>query len=257
MRSDKITSFLTPAIREDLRSFVDRKTLLAFDLDGTLAPITSNPAMVMITPAISVRMSRLCTLAPVAVLTGRGREDARSHLTFNPHYLIGNHGAEGLSELHGERDIFLKLCRDWEHQVRQLVLDLLSGVTIENKGETLSIHYRNHPDRQTASSLILRVASTLRPSPRIIHGKCVVNLVPAGAPNKGDALLSIMKQGKFARALFVGDDETDEDVFRLRNERIFGIRVGEKGSSFARYFLSSQLGVVDLLDEVIHTLEPM
>nr|WP_246545427.1 trehalose-phosphatase [Pelotalea chapellei] len=248
---------MSPAIRKDLRSFIDQRTLFAFDLDGTLAPITSDPSNIVIAPEISVRMSRLCNLARIAVLTGRGLEDARSHLTFNPHYLIGNHGAEGLPELDGKREVFLNLCHDWEHHVRQLVVNSLSGITVENKGETLSIHYRNHPDHQTASSLILRAASSLRPSPRIIHGKCVVNLVPAGAPNKGDALLSTMKQGNFEKALFVGDDETDEDVFRLRNQCIFGIRVGEKESSFARYFLSSQLGVVDLLDEVIRTLEPM
>ncbi|OGT96732.1 MAG: hypothetical protein A2X80_07570 [Geobacteraceae bacterium GWB2_52_12] len=62
--------------------------------------------------------------------------------------------------------------------------------------------------------------------------------------------MQIMQQAGFSKALFVGDDETDEDVFRLKNERIFGIRVGNEPSSAAAYCLSDQKKIVNLLDEI-------
>jgi len=49
----------------------------------------------------------------------------------------------------------------------------------------------------------------------------VENLIPRGAPHKGDALLHLLDFSGCGRALFAGDDETDEDVFRLDDPRIF------------------------------------
>jgi len=61
-------------------------------------------------------------------------------------------------------------------------------------------------------------------------------------------------------ALYVGDDETDEDVFALRDARILSVRVGKKNGSAARYFLKRQAEITEVLrllvevgDQNIHT----
>ena len=98
---------------------------------------------------------------------------------------------------------------------------------------------------------ILRAVDRLNPAPRQIPRKCVENVLPPDASNKGDALLRIMALAGASRAVFVGDDDTDEDVFRMRNDRILGIRVGNGFSSHAAFFLSNQKKISRLLEEML------
>ena len=54
------------------------------------------------------------------------------------------------------------------------------------------------------------------------------------------------------RALYVGDDSTDEDVFRLDEpERVVGVRVGRTSHSAAKWFLGKQAEMDDLLRVLI------
>ena len=69
-------------------------------------------------------------------------------------------------------------------------------------------------------------------------GKCVVNIVPAEAPHKGDALRLAMRRLRCRSAIYLGDDETDEDVFGLGiPRRVLGIRVGASRRSRAEYYV--------------------
>lgn len=60
--------------------------------------------------------------------------------------------------------------------------------------------------------------------------------------------------GGSARTVFVGDDDMDEDVFRMKNERILGIRIGNGSSSDDDFFPKDQKGIARLLDEIISAL---
>ncbi len=252
----KWTCIFSEAGLAALSAFIDRTTLFTFDLDGTLAPIVDNPAGIMISGDVREKMIRLCALATVAVLTGRARDDARAHLGFEPRFIVGNHGAEGLPGWEGREWKFARLCQDWEDQLRALLPHTPgSGVVIENKGRSLSVHYRKAPDREAAHAEIMRAIPLLAPLPRRISGKCVENIIPPGSINKGEALLQLMRHAGSDRAVFIGDDVTDEDVFRLRNDRVLGIRVGNSSPSEADYCLSDQNQIGRLLDEIIHALE--
>lgn len=239
-----------------LSAFVDRTTLFTFDLDGTLAPIIEDPDRIMIPGDVREKMTRLCFLAMVAVLTGRARDDARAHLGFEPRFIVGNHGAEGLPGWEQLEGGFALLCRQWEDQLRTIFTHALeSGIIIENKGSSLTLHYRKAPDREAAHAEILRAVQRLEPLPRRISGKCVENIMPSDSLNKGEALLQLMRHAGSDRSVFIGDDVTDEDVFRLRNDHVLGIRVGNSSSSEADYCLSDQNQIGRLLDEIIHALE--
>ena len=242
--------------RAALRDFVDSKTLFAFDLDGTLASIVADPSLIKVPDELRAKLSRLNRLTTVAIVTGRARADARAHLGFNPGFLVGNHGAEGLPG-HGEEEArFIRLASAWEEQLRLLLPDERSaGIFIENKGATLSLHYRKAPDPAMAQREILNAMHRLVPLPRRVSGKYVENLAPQEAPHKGEALSLIMHHLGCRRALFIGDDETDEDVFRLREDTIFGIRVEMNPRSAASYFIRERDEIGALLDEIIATLE--
>lgn len=234
-----------------MRSFIATTTLFAFDLDGTLAPIAPKPSVIGIPDPIRQEFAILNKQAFVAVITGRSRSDALHHLGISPRYLIGNHGAEGLPGWKDREQVFSIIANQWQSQ-----LDILlpsndrGGILIENKGITLSIHYRHVCNIKYTHKIILHAISKLDPQPRRIGGQFIENLIPAGAPDKGDALKILMEISGCQKSLFVGDDETDEDVFRLKDENIFTVRVGINTFSDALFYLRNQNEITRLMGEV-------
>ena len=99
-----------------LNRFIVRDTLLAFDFDGTLAPIVPHPDSASTPTSIGLAMKRLCEIATVAIITGRSVQDIRERLGFTPKYIVGNHGAEGLP---GAAPSGMKLAEvaAWESQI--------------------------------------------------------------------------------------------------------------------------------------------
>jgi trehalose 6-phosphate phosphatase len=252
-KGNPMTYLFSEAGQVALRNFIDHSTLFVFDIDGTLAPIVADPDRIMIPKEIQERLMCLNHIAPVAIITGRACADAQKHLGFNPHFLAGNHGAEGLPGGEKQEKEFYNQCKAWQDQLEILLMPNAaeSGIVIENKGVTLSLHYRNTSDSDAAIEKIIKAVGQLEPVPRRIPGKYVENIVPNDAPHKGEALLRIMCHTGCSRALYVGDDVTDEDVFSLVNDNILGIRVGCEALSLADYCLPDQKEIIGLLDEII------
>ncbi len=125
------------------------------------------------------------------------------------------------------------------------------GVEVEDKTYSLTFHYRAAGRKRAARGAIIEALSEVRPSPRIVLGKASVNALPPGTPNKGGALLKLMARLGVQRALFIGDDVTDEDVFGLRDSRIVTGRIGMKNNSDAQFFLKRQSDVGDLLRVIL------
>jgi trehalose 6-phosphate phosphatase len=121
------------------------------------------------------------------------------------------------------------------------------GVFVEDKGPSLAVHYRCAQSRPTVRRLILAAAGEL-PDARIVLGKMVVNVVPAHAPDKGQAVLALCRRLRCDAAIFVGDDGTDEDAFALAGRfPLLGIRVGRRQGSQAAYYVPAQPDVNRLL----------
>jgi trehalose 6-phosphate phosphatase len=128
--------------------------------------------------------------------------------------------------------------------------EIRNGIFLENKGKTFSIHYRHANQVKKSHALILRAIDDLSPQPRRIGGKFIENLIPRDAPDKGMALKLLMQQAGCAKGFFAGDDETDEDVFRIQDNNFFTVRVGVKKSSRAKFYLRDQREVTRLLGEL-------
>jgi len=221
-----------------LAGALSRQPLLAFDFDGTLAPIVPLPDDAKAPLSVAAGMQRLCAVAPVAIITGRGIDDVRDRLGFEPHYIIGNHGAEGLRE--SDPAALDEVVNAWLIQLQPKIAALPEGVQIERKRYSLTLHYRLARERDRARHVLEALASSLNPRPELIGGKCVLNLMPPGAPNKQAALLSLLRQEGRQSALFVGDDETDEAVFRQAPPDWLTIRVEYSERSAARYYIGHQ-----------------
>jgi trehalose 6-phosphate phosphatase len=250
-----MTYLFSDAGLEALRGFIGPGTLFAFDLDGTLAPIAADPGGIRVPAAVQEALADLRNRAMIAIITGRSRKDAQRHLRVVPQYLVGNHGAEGLPGWEPREEEFRQLTGGWKKQLRRSIPgDGDSGIVVENKGMSLSVHYRNAPDRGAARSLVLDAIRQLIPGPRVVGGKYVENLLPAEAPDKGEALVQLMRRAGREKGFFVGDDRTDEDVFRLDGDRFFTVRVGTGRKSQARFFLRGQREIPLLLGHINDSL---
>lgn len=237
-----------------LQNFITPATLFAFDLDGTLAPIVDDPSAVKIPATIRKELEQLSARAVTAIITGRSQSDALPRLGFKPHYLVGNHGAEGLPGSQGEQQQLRTVVKDWEQQLAVLLPPQIRSATLlERKEYSLSLHYRHAPDPVATHTALLSAISRLDPAPRRIGGKCVENLIPRGTPHKGDALVRLINHAGCPSAFFLGDDETDEDVFRLEDPRIFSACVGTERATAARYYLKN-IAETERLLQLVTTL---
>ncbi|MDD5287195.1 MAG: trehalose-phosphatase [Desulfuromonadaceae bacterium] len=237
-----------------LAHYVAPDTLFAFDLDGTLAPIVEEYGAAEVAEPIRATLERLVNVAKVAVITGRSRKDALAILGFEPHLLVGNHGSEWPPQEGPRNWQQIQLCLKWQERLNYM-LSYEQGVEIEFKEESVSLHYRKAADAEKALSLINAAIEKLDPAPRRIGGKFVVNLLPMEAFTKGDALASAMELFGFKRAIFIGDDVTDEDVFLLKNVDVFGIHIGKDDQTAAQYYLKKQSALLGLLNSMVGILE--
>lgn len=238
---------LHPAERRALTEFLDKNTLIALDYDGTLAPIVARPEDARMADSTRTLLRRVAKRFPVIVLTGRSRMDALGFLRGVPVLeVIGSHGIETPGTAVSR---FLNRVESWRDQLVHR-LQALAGVRVEDKRHSLSVHYRHSDNPVAARELISQATGDLKGA-RIVGGKHVVNVVPEEAPDKGVALLAACARLGCQRAVFVGDDDTDESAFASREScEVFAIRVGQSPGSMARYYLRSQ----DEIDALLRIL---
>ena len=226
------------------------RPLLAFDIDGTLAPIVDEPGAARLPAPIEQCLAELARRYELAIITGRAVADARRMFPFEPRYLVGNHGAEGIARWAARSRGYLDTVHRWRNELATCETLTATGVAIEDKRYSLSLHYRRASDGDAAYRAIRACVDQLEPAATIIEGKAVVNLLPPGAPNKGDALRALIDETKRPTALYVGDDETDEAVFGLDLPSVLTVRVEPSGDSRATLFLRDQHEVLTLLHHI-------
>ena len=224
--------------------------LLAFDIDGTLAPIVERPDEARLPDDVQRCLAELARASTVAIITGRSAADARRMLSFEPAFLIGNHGAEGLPGWQGRSLGFEQCARAWRDALAHCKTLMSTGVVVEDKRYSLSLHYRTAADPRVARASINGCIERLSPAPRVIDGKAVVNLLPAAAPDKGDALRALIEHTGARTVLYVGDDDTDERVFGLHLPSVLTLRVEPAADSAATLFLRDQREVLALVRHI-------
>jgi trehalose 6-phosphate phosphatase len=224
--------------------------MLAFDIDGTLAPIVDHPDDARLPDAVQRCLAAIAQRFDVAIITGRAVDDARRMLAFEPRYLIGNHGAEGLPGWQERSRSFAETVLRWRDALQTLPALCAAGVSVEDKRYSMSLHFRRAADPPLALREIERCIAALRPPPRVIPGKAVVNLLPVNAPDKGDALRALIETTRCTSMLYVGDDDTDEAVFKLRLPGVLTVRVEPATGSAATLFVRDQREMVSLIEHI-------
>jgi trehalose 6-phosphate phosphatase len=251
MIPQSMRKLFTPAGEADLAATVARRPLLAFDFDGTLAPIVARPVDARVPIATLQRLKRLAHRLPTAVISGRAVDDLHHRLGFQPDFIVGNHGAEDpavahQSELRAALDDLRARALTLANDLRQ------AGVQVEDKGASMALHYRRAPDRAAAMDVIGRLLGPAEAGLRTFGGKMVMNVVSSAADDKAAALHRIVRRAGAHAALYCGDDVNDETVFAAREPHWLTIRVGaDAPESAARYFISDIREMPRLLDRII------
>ncbi|HEY6513924.1 MAG TPA: trehalose-phosphatase [Burkholderiaceae bacterium] len=238
----------------DLAWLVERRPLLAFDFDGTLAPIVARPSQARVPITTLRRLHRLTQQLPLAVISGRTVADLRSRLGFEPAHVVGSHGAE--DPQHGERPEWHAALDGVRDRLRGAGAELRqAGVSVEDKGASLALHYRLAPDRAAAAALIDRLLEAADPDLHVFGGKMVVNVVAEAADDKAAALRRLAQRADAQAVLYLGDDVNDESVFAAREPTWLTVRVGaDHPESAARYFISGPREVPRLLDLILQMI---
>jgi trehalose 6-phosphate phosphatase len=228
---------------------------LLLDYDGTLVPLGADPVTAYLSPAMR-QVITLLVQHPrflVAIMSGRTLADLQAHVDGQVPYLAGNHGLE----MAGPQTIY---CHPAARRLRpqlaalaqclQYHLHELEGVWVEDKGLTLTVHVRGvMPACQRAvQRQVVRLARPALETRQFAlrKGKGVVEVRPQVRWDKGEAVHWLVEHMRGERSaacplvVYIGDDETDEDAFRVVRREGLGIVVGEdRLFSAAHYALES------------------
>jgi trehalose 6-phosphate phosphatase len=227
------------------------QSALIFDLDGTLAPIVPHFADAEVPGETAQLLSALSASWTVAVVTGRSVKDAEQRLGFEPAYLFGNHGAERAGQHTPElKNRQLDCCRDY---LNRHALQLSARkIIVEDKGFCLALHYRQSDNPAVQRAWLHGLMLPMTPEIVLTDGHMVINVLLAGAPDKGDAMLAILEECDAQAALVVGDDDNDEPMFIKAPRESVTVRIGDSLiRSRARFRLDSQLQMNALLSMLL------
>lgn len=250
-----MTSIFSPDGTLALRAAVQGSALLAFDFDGTLAPIVDDPADAVASPETVELLRELTARFQVAVVSGRATRDLVARLGFEPTYIVGNHGAEG----NGDAPEPDGPAAQWLRTRVAAAAPTLrqAGVSFEDKGFSWTLHYRQAPDHEAALQEIKRLLGDLPAQLQAFDGKCCVNVVMADAPTKGRAMEALVARTGASHVVFIGDDVTDETVYRLARPSWVTIHVGRTAQpTGARFYVDTQRDVVAVLRRLLALASP-
>ncbi len=257
---DKYTTyFLTPVVRQrlitDFKNSVHK--LIFLDYDGTLVPFAPRPEMAVPDRELLEILKKLSNLnnTELILISGRDRKTVQSWFGSLPLSLIAEHGI-WLREKDKEWELLKPMTNNWISDIRavmELYVDRLPGSFIEEKEYSIVWHYRN-ANRERAERVAKELIDNLiyltaNLDLQILQGSKVVEVRNSGA-NKGAAGLHWLSKKTFDFIMAIGDDWTDEDLFKLLLDyNTYTIKVGTP-QSYAKFYVRSHIDVRTLLDEL-------
>lgn len=217
-----------------------KSTALFLDIDGTLIDIAETPDAVIVPGQLPEQLAELSLRLDGALALVSGRSISSIDRLFAPFRFpaAGLHGTEIRTHLNGEIDCEMleKSNLDRARRVLEGLAQQWPGMIVEDKGIAIAVHYRQVPEAaKDVDRAIDKALLELGHDWTRQDGKMVVEVHPA-ASNKGTAIAKLMsaKPFKGRRPIAVGDDLTDEAMFKFVNAASGNsIRVGTRAPASA------------------------
>lgn len=199
-------------------------TLLAFDFDGTLAPICEDPAEVELSRGAAelLREAARSRGVAVAIVSGRDVDDIVRRVDVGEAYVIGSHGLEIL----GPGGVLVRDSSPLEASVNEDFREAAvnAGLRIERKKHGIALHWRGiEPDRARPFAELFREWAR-GAGLDVIEGRRVVEARCHGG-GKEEALRWLASALGAAHVIYAGDDVTDFGALRFAAEHGRGVFV--------------------------------
>ena len=236
---------------------VSRRRALFLDYDGTLSPLVRFPFMARPDES-KIKLLGLLASEPenhVVIISGRDRQTLDSWFGSLPIGLVAEHGA-WIKQAGQSWQLVKPRANEWKEKllpILEIYTDRLPGAFVEDKENSVAWHYRPADPEQggaLASELVDNLDSMIAKTDlQVIQGSKVVEIRHAGV-DKGSAALQWLAKNDYDFIFAVGDDATDEDLFRAMPASAVTLRVGIAGTD-ARYNLRNSAEVIGLLQAFV------
>ncbi|KAK4766809.1 hypothetical protein SAY87_008451 [Trapa incisa] len=255
-----------------------KQIVMFLDYDGTLSPIVDDPDRAFMSDKMRATVKKLARCFPTAIVSGRCRDKVYSLVKLAELYYAGSHGMdikgpeEGTKYKKGGRaGILFQPASEYLPMIDEVYKELVEetktipGAKVENNRFCASVHFRC-VDEKRWSDVAQRVKSVLKQYPklRLSQGRKVFEIRPEIKWDKGKALEFLLESLGFANCtdafpVYIGDDRTDEDAFKILRDR--GQGSGILVSKFpkdtnASYSLQEPSEVMDFLQLLINWKRP-
>jgi trehalose 6-phosphate synthase/phosphatase len=228
--------------------------IFLIDYDGTLTPIAKLPEMALLNEKTEYLLRNIVSNKKnnVVIISGRGREFIENQFKNIDVILIAEHGFY-IKYPHGEWTKNIDIDLSWKEKILPVLnnyVDRCNGSMIEEKMASLAWHYRN-ADEDIASLRIHELKDDLT---EILKGESKLQMLEGDKVlevksilyDKGTAASVLVNQANYDFILAIGDDKTDEDLFKIIPKHGFSIKVGSKPSK-ARFNIRNQSQIYEIL----------
>ncbi|KAF8405994.1 hypothetical protein HHK36_008074 [Tetracentron sinense] len=220
-----------------------KQIVMFLDYDGTLSPIVDDPDRAFMSDAMRATVRDVARYFPTAIVSGRCRDKVYSFVRLAELYYAGSHGmdikgpAKGRKYKKGNQGVLFQPASEFLPMIDEVYTTLLEktkstpGAKVENNKFCVSVHFRC-VDEKSWSALAEQVRSVLKEYPKLLltQGRKVLEIRPTIKWDKGKALEFLLESLGFADCndvlpVYIGDDRTDEDAFKVLRERGQGLGI--------------------------------
>ncbi len=250
--------YLSPDVWHKLRlGFQEaRKRIIFLDYDGTIIPFDPEPMQAQPTPELRSLLEQLSRIAEteIVIISGRDRHTLEDWFGRQPLNLVAEHGV-WVKPRQETWQMIKPLMNDWKPRilpVLEIYTDRLPGSWVEEKDYSVVWHFRKaDPELSSirAKELMDELLSlTANIDVQVLPGNRVIEIRNAGV-NKGVAGLYYLKRDYYNFIMAIGDDWTDEDLFRALPTEAYTIRLGMV-ASHAQFNLFERKEIFSLLRDL-------
>ncbi|KAK7275755.1 hypothetical protein RIF29_16877 [Crotalaria pallida] len=219
-----------------------KQVVTFLDYDGTLSPIVADPDKAFMTEKMRATVKDVARHFPTAIVSGRSIDKVYSFVQLAGLYYAGSHGMDikgptkSRSHKKSNEAVLLQPASQFLPMINEVYKILVEktkcvpGATVENNKFCLSVHFRC-VDEKSWGALAEKVTLVIDEYPklRLTQGRKVLEIRPAINWDKGKALEFLLESLGYGNSnvfpIYIGDDRTDEDAFKVLRSRGQGIGI--------------------------------